>query len=261
MLMPELPEVEMARMLVQYRLRERQVITVEVLDDKMMANCSADLLKAALQGGTVGEARRHGKNLLVGVGSTHLYVHLGMSGEISVVSEGVHTPHERLRLGIGDGFLVLDYPRRFGRFGLYRSIRDLIADKGLGPDALTVPGEEFASRMEGRKGSIKPLLLDQGIIAGVGNLYADEALFQERLHPAVKVNALSRNELIGLGERVRNVLETSIAVRTDLSRLPDGHLLRDRREGALCPRCGTVLGCMRIGGRTTVLCPGCQSER
>jgi len=126
---------------------------------------------------------------------------------------------------------------------------------------LSVSDEEFVSRLVGRKGSLKPTLLDQSVVAGVGNLYADETLFQERLHPATRTDSLSTREKAALGMRIREVLETSISVRTDFSLLPDGYLLRDRRERAPCPRCEAELEAIQIGGRTTVFCPACQSLR
>lgn len=259
--MPELPEVEMARRFVEERLIGRRVASLDVKDGKMLANASERSMKNVFIGNTVDDAYRHGKNLLVKIGDHHLHIHLGMSGSLHLVNDRENTSHERFRLGLDEGALVLDDPRRFGRFGIYHRIEDLIMEKELGPDALTVPEKVFVSRLEDRRGSIKPLLLDQSIIAGVGNLYADEALFQERLHPATRADSLSITEMARLGKRIRKVLDASISVRTELSRLPEGFLLRDRREGAPCPRCATALMAIRIGGRTTILCPACQSHR
>ncbi len=261
LIMPELPEVEMARMLVQDRLKGRLVKSLDIKDPKMLTVGSEHAMREAFIGQRVGDAHRHGKNLLIRIGEDHLYIHLGMSGSLHLVDDREVTPHERLRLGLGDRALVLDDPRRFGRFGLYHRLEDLLIEKDLGPDALTISDKVFVSRMAGRRGSIKPLLLDQSLIAGVGNLYADETLFQEGLHPATKADALSGTDMARLGKRVREVLEASISVRTEFSRLPEGFLLRDRREGAPCPRCSTALEAIRIGGRTTILCPECQSLR
>lgn len=256
--MPELPEVEMARRFVEDHLKGRTVCSLELLDRKMLASGSERDMEEAFLGRTVGEAHRHGKHLLVRIGEDHLYIHLGMSGSLQMMRDGERTPHERFRLGLDEGALALDDPRRFGRFGIYHRTEDLLREKGLGPDALTVSEKTFASRMSGRRGSIKPLLLDQGVIAGVGNLYADEALFQEGLHPSIKADAIPAKDMARLGRQVRSVLETSISVGTDFAQLPPGFLLRDRREGAPCPRCGTGLVTLRIGGRTAVLCPRCQ---
>lgn len=258
--MPELPEVEMARRFVEKHLTGKRVNSLEILDKKMLASGSEREMKEAFLGRTIGEAHRHGKHLLVRIGEDHLYIHLGMSGSLHLMKDGERAPHERFRLGLDGCALVLDDPRRFGRFGLYHRTEDLLAERGLGPDALTISEKAFVSRMTGRRGSIKPLLLDQGVIAGVGNLYADEALFQERLHPTAKADAIPAKDMARLGRRIRSVLEASISVGTDFDRLPEGYLLRDRREGASCPRCGTGLEVLRVGGRTAVLCPRCQSS-
>ncbi len=260
-IMPELPEVEMARMLVQDRLNGKRVASLQVKDHKMLTNGSERTMREAFIGRSVGDAHRHGKNLLVRIGDDHLFIHLGMSGSLHLVDDRETTPHERLRLGLDEGALVLDDPRRFGRFGLYHRLEDLLTERDLGPDALTMSDKVFVSQMAGRRGSIKPLLLDQSLIAGVGNLYADETLFQEHLHPATKADTIPEANMARLGKRVRKVLEASISVRTEFSRLPEGFLLRDRREGAACPRCSTELAAIRIGGRTTILCPECQSLR
>lgn len=259
--MPELPEVEMARRFVDEHLRGKRVTSLEVLDGRMLACGSETAMREAFLGQTVIRAHRHGKHLLIMIGEDHLYIHLGMSGSLHLMDEGGRSSHERLRLGLDEGDLVLNDPRRFGRFGIFHSVDDLLAEKNLGPDALTVSDRLFVSRMSGRRGSLKPLLLDQSFIAGVGNLYADESLFQERLHPALKTENLSEKDLVRLARRVRRVLETSISVRTEFSRLPEDFLLRDRREGAPCPHCSTALVAIRLGGRTTVLCPKCQNQR
>lgn len=259
---PELPEVEMARDIVHRHLLNSKVLQVEVLDLRMLKGIAPEALGRKLRDRQVTGTERRGKNLLVFFEVGALFIHLGMSGSISFSEDAEkHSSHERLRIVVDRGVMILDDPRRFGRFGWVRSMDQLISENGLGPDALTVPDDVFVSRLKGRRGSIKPLLLDQSVVAGVGNLYADEALFQERLHPSTRVDSLSEKELAVLGKRVREVLEASISVRTDFSDLPEGFLLRDRREGAQCPRCRTELVAIRVGGRTTILCPECQSQR
>lgn len=251
----------MARRFVDERLRGRMVTSLEVLDRKMLVSGSERAMRGSFLSQPVVGTHRHGKHLLIRIGDDLLYIHLGMSGSLHIIKDGENTSHQRFRLGLDDCALVLDDPRRFGRFGLYHRTEELLAERGLGPDALTLSDRAFASRMAGRRGSIKPLLLDQGIVAGVGNLYADEALFQEGLHPAAKADGISKRKMEGLGRRVRCVLETSISVGTDFDRLPIGFLLRDRREGAPCPRCGNGLEALRVGGRTAILCSRCQPLR
>ncbi|HNU36089.1 MAG TPA: DNA-formamidopyrimidine glycosylase family protein [Methanomassiliicoccales archaeon] len=260
--MPELPEVEMARKLVNGSMLHLRVLATEVLDPGMLQEVAPEAVVRVLQDKEVVGTARHGKNLFICFRDGALHIHLGMSGSISYEDDADrHSPHERLRLVMDRGVMILDDPRRFGRIGWVPSVGHLVSNKGLGPDALSVSDEEFVSRLVGRKSSIKPTLLDQSVVAGVGNLYADETLFQERLHSATRTDSLSTREKAALGMRIREVLETSISVRTDFSLLPDGYLLRDRRERAPCPRCEAELEVIRIGGRTTVFCPACQSLR
>lgn len=250
----------MARRFVQRNLLNSKVVQVEVLDPRMLQEIAPEILESKLQYKEVLGTGRHGKNLLLCFEDGALHIHLGMSGNISFSDDvDLHSAHERLRLSMDHGVVILDDPRRFGRFGWVRDMEQLISKKRLGPDALSVSEEEFVRKLEGRKGALKPTLLDQSVIAGLGNLYVDEVLFQELLHPATNTNKLCRNDMADLGKRIRKVLEASISVRTDFADLPCGYLLRDRREGAPCPRCGKGLESMRIGGRTTIVCPSCQS--
>ena len=255
--MPELPEVETVRRYVEGRALGQRVMAVEVLDDRMLQG-PRDLADRSV-GREIKGTARHGKNLFLDLGHGLLHIHLGMSGDLRYLEElEASIPHQRLRLRLERGSLVLDDPRRFGRFGWVPSVSDLVTSAGLGPDALSVSGEEFVARIKGRRGAIKPLLLDQHLLAGVGNLYADEVLFQERLPPTIPARCLSQEDLEGLGCSVRRVLGASIEVGTDLERLPSGYLLRQRVSGGPCPRCGAILLARKVGGRTTIFCPECQ---
>jgi len=257
--MPELPEVETARRYVHSNLLHSKVVRVEVLDPLMLERCSPKDLQDGLQGKENVGTGRHGKNLFVLFQDGALHLHLGMSGSISFHDDmDHHRPHERLRLMMENGVMILDDPRRFGRFGWVRSMDDLVASKGLGPDALSVPKEEFVRRLEGRKGSIKSTLMNQRIIAGLGNLYVDEILFQESLHPRTPLPDVPHASICGLWRSTRSVLEASIEVGTDFERLPRGYLLRQRGRGSPCPRCGSRLEAALVGGRTSVFCPECQ---
>lgn len=261
MAMPELPEVEMARRLVKESIVEGRVTSIDVLDSRMVVKGNVEEMRRAFLLQRVKGTYRHGKNLLIEIGKALLYLHLGMSGSLNVLKTDEHTTHERLRVVVGKRALVLDDPRRFGSCGLYMSEEEFLSEKGLGPDALEISEEEFAIRMAGRRRAVKTALMDQRTVAGIGNLYADEILFQEKVHPAERTDSLSMDELRNLGIMVRKVLGTSIAVHADLSQLPEGYLLRGRNKGEPCPRCATPLDSVRIGGRTTVLCPKCQRFR
>ena len=130
----------------------------------------------------------------------------------------------------------------------------------MGPDALATAPAAFAAKAAPRRTSIKAALLDQGLLAGVGNLYADEALFQSSVHPATPASRLGIPRLRRLHTVVRRVLARAVAIEADWSRLPAGWLLPVRDQGP-CPHCGGQLRRMRIGGRTSVFCPRRQRRR
>lgn len=253
---PELPEVEAARRYLHERTIGRKIVDVTVLDRKMQEG-EGDLASMLRRRKVVSTAR-HGKHLFLVLDRGALRVHLGMSGSVHVLARDEATSHQRLRLELDHGSLVLDDPRRFGRFQYVDDIRSFIERKGLGPDALSIGMEELRSRASGRRRAIKAVLLDQTVLAGVGNLYADEVLFQERIAPSRPSISLTDDELSGIWSRIGEVLRASIDAESDLDLLPDGYLLKDRRKGGKCPRCGGRLQVMTVGGRTSVLCPSCQ---
>jgi formamidopyrimidine-DNA glycosylase len=258
--MPELPEVEMARRLVDRHAVGARVVGVEVRDPRMMESDGVEEFKGRFVGNTVKGTARHGKNLFLDLGTGLIHVHLGMSGSLHFLAdERDRTDHERLRLVLDRGALVLEDPRRFGRFGHARGVAEYVTERGLGPDALTITDDEFIARIGGRRRAIKPLLMDQGVLAGVGNLYADETLFQEMVHPRTIAVDLSTRKLARLRRRINEVLTTSIDLGTDFARLPDGYLLKRRGAGCHCPRCGSELETVHVGGRTAIICPACQS--
>ncbi|MBN1110358.1 MAG: hypothetical protein JXA45_06330 [Methanomassiliicoccales archaeon] len=258
--MPELPEVEVARRLVEREVVGASVLVVETLDESMLeedVRCFQDFFSGTSLQGT----GRHGKHLFLDFGTGTLRIHLGMSGRVRFLSSwDDHTEHERLRLLMDRGVLVLDDPRRLGSFGLVSSMAEFVDRNMLGPDALTVSPYEFQNRLRGRRGRIKPLLLDQRVVAGVGNLYADEALFQARLSPMASIGGISQGSMMELGRQISGVLRASIEVGTDFARLPPGYLLRQRMKGGPCPRCGAALRAQRVGGRTAIFCPMCQGD-
>jgi formamidopyrimidine-DNA glycosylase len=257
--MPELPEVETARRFVDDRALHSKVVRSEVLDLRMLESGLPADLDDMVRGQEVLATDRHGKNLFICFERGVLHIHLGMSGSVLFSDdEDHHSPHERLRMHLNHGVLILDDPRRFGRFGRFDSMADFVVKKGLGPDALSIDRSELIGRLRGRTGAIKAVLLNQRVVAGLGNLYVDEILFQEGIRPTTPTCLLSVDRLGDLWGRTRDVLNTSIDARTEFDRLPPGFLVRHRTIGGACPRCsGKLVGTM-VGGRTTVFCPECQ---
>ncbi len=269
--MPELPEVETVVRALREPLIGQTILEIRNYWPKQI---SPDLVsfQARIHGKQIEAVDRRAKYIVMTLsdGET-LIIHLRMSGHLSVVDKNeppqkhVHTIFE---LANGQE-LRFRNPRKFGRVYLVKN-RDAILGK-LGPepldDAFTV--ELLASRLNGRNRQLKPLLLDQTFIAGVGNIYADEAAFDASLHPERRVNTLTTEEIIALHHAIQKVLQLGIEREgASISQYikPDGTkgemqhaVMVFRRTGEPCYHCGTIIERIKLGGRSTHFCPTCQN--
>jgi formamidopyrimidine-DNA glycosylase len=266
--MPELPDVEgFKRVLVKNALR-KTIERVVVSDARILGKLSDRTFASRLQGAKLIAARRHGKHLLANIDrGGWLTLHFGMTGGLQFVgSREEEPPFTRLRLDLtDDGCLAYTNKRMIGRVGLVEDAADFIADEKLGPDALDqrLNFTAFKTAVLGVKRDVKSVLMDQAIIAGIGNIYSDEILFQARINPAGRMDKLSPSQLKGLYLEIRKVLETAIAHGAGseqfTERMPKGSLLPERKKGGHCPRCQSLLKIFKVGGRTAYCCPRCQS--
>jgi len=240
--MPELPEVESyARTFVRHALH-RTIARVRVLDARVLAVREAAL--RALKGRQFTRVRRHGKHLFAQAGDVWLRLHFGMSGDLTTEQERF----ARVVFEFADGtLLAFDDMRLFGVVDLVRDPDEFIRERGLGPDPLMIGLRQFRARIAGRRGAIKPLLLSQELIAGVGNLYADETLFRSGIHPRRGADRLGDDDIKSLFANLRRVLRDAIGGRRVF-------LITHREEGEPCPRCGGTLRRAVVGGRTTYFC-------
>jgi formamidopyrimidine-DNA glycosylase len=185
--------------------------------------------------------------------------HFGMTGEPVFFDDLSDEPRfDRFLFTFEHGYLAFEDPRMLGRIGLTSSPKEYARAKGLGPDAMAVSRKEFLSIIGRSRGAIKPALLDQGKIAGIGNIYSDEMLFQARIDPRADISMLDEGDLANLHRVMRRVFRLSIDRGTDFSSFPDTYLLHYRRKGAPCPRCGGTMETITLGGRTAYYCPACQ---
>lgn len=276
--MPELPEVETTRRHLATAMVGRRIDRVAVRHPRMVRRQArpSDFTDRLL-GRTVDRLDRIGKFLLARLSGDVTWVtHLGMSGRIEIAPEGRgEARHTNVVVGLGDGveFRLVD-PRTFGFVTAYLPDELAVSSvASLGPDALDdLPrSPELARRMKGRAVPIKPLLMDQRFLAGLGNIYADEVLFRAGVSPFRPAGSLDRSEVGGVRAAVRPVLEaglryggTSLGDLTYL--LPDGrageYLSRLRvygREDEPCRRCGTLIRRGMLRQRSTFWCPECQS--
>jgi formamidopyrimidine-DNA glycosylase len=271
---PELPEVEnLARGLTA------QILGMRILDVRChfpaIVTPDPDCFAEAVRGRRIQELRRHGKYLffLLDRGEV-LALHLRMSGQLLLVPRDQppdkHT-HLELLLSEGGRKVVFRDVRKFGRLKLLAgSMIRFIEERKLGADALEISTERLHQALEKTSRSIKAALLDQRVLAGLGNIYTDEILFREGISPLRKAASLSYEQTASLRRTMRAVLRAAIRGRgTTISDYVDARgqrgsfqnaLLVYSRAGLPCPRCGTGIVRTQVAGRGTYSCPSCQSR-
>jgi formamidopyrimidine-DNA glycosylase len=275
---PELPEVETVRRGLEPALRGRRLERVEILDGRLVRPFDPLEVAAELTGESVERLERRGKYLIVRFESDRvLLVHLRMTGSFVHTPTGSlpDDPHRRAVLTLDNGSDVAYRDvRRFGTWLLLEpgELDPYLAERlGDEPFAEAFTPRALAARLEGRRAPVKAALLDQRSLAGMGNIYADEALWRARIHPLRPAGELTPPEIGRLHEGIRVALELGIARQgATLSdyRTPNGDrgAMQDEfeaygREGEPCSRCGTLIAKIRAAGRGTWFCPRCQPAR
>ena len=267
--MPELPEVETIRTQLEPRLVGRRLELVSILDPRLTRPLDPREVAAELEGARVEAVERRGKYLLVRLDSgSSLLVHLRMTGSFGFEP----TTHERAVLELESGErLVYRDVRRFGTWLVLDAIEldPYLATKN-GPEPLEsrFTSAWLAQQLSRRRAPLKAVLLDQRVVAGLGNIYADEALWRARLSPLRPANTVEPEDVPRLRRAIRAALRTGIARQGASLRdyaKPDGEAGEMQvefrvygREGEPCPRCGTPIAKARVGGRGTWYCPRCQ---
>ena len=269
--MPELPEVETIRRQLAPALEGRRLERVEVLDPRWSEPAPPAEVEDALRGRRVERLSRRGKYLVFELeDDVYLVMHLRMTGNLLLAREGTHV-RVRFVLDTGEELLFADV-RRFGT-GVVLLGRDALEDYfssrlGVEPLSPDFTAEALRELGRGRRAPVKAFLLNQERIAGVGNIYADEALFRAGIHPLRPVGTLKRPQVAALRDAVVDVLEAGIDSRgatIDDFRNADGAegAFQDRflaygREGEPCVRCGRPIRKLRAAGRGTYVCERCQ---
>jgi formamidopyrimidine-DNA glycosylase len=271
--LPELPEVETIRRQLAPHLEGRTLVGVEILDSRWTRPVPPHLVQDGLRGRVVQEVGRAGKYLVWRLtGERFLISHLRMTGAL-LFDPPVDPPHTRVRFELDDGHrLVYNDPRRFGTGHLLDgpAARDAYLGARLGIEPLTpaFTAEHLRAMARGRTAPVKSFILDQRRIAGVGNIYADEALFRARIHPLRAAGSLKRPQFEALREAIDHALAAGIDAKgatIDDFRHVDGAQgsFQDlfqvhQREGLPCPVCGTAIRKLVVGGRGTYVCEHCQ---
>jgi formamidopyrimidine-DNA glycosylase len=288
---PELPEVETVCRQLEPELEGRRIDALEVYDERWSRPEPPQQLEGAVSGRTIESLGRRGKYLLLGLdGAKTLVMHLRMTGNLILVEPGgeaidpsegrrlyegersTEERHLRARFRLDDGREVwFTDPRRFGEARLVDAAAlDAHLDERLGIEPLSgeFTPEALGEIAAGRSAPLKSFLLGQRGIAGVGNIYADEALFRARLHPLSPAGSMKSEQLVALRDGVVAALEAGIEGggasiddyrdgRGERGRMQDEFLVH-AREGEPCPRCGAAIERIVVAGRSTYFCPRCQ---
>jgi len=258
--MPELPDVEAYRRFFIRHAEGRTVRSVEA-DPTIVRNATPAMVDAALRGRRFGSPERLGKWLVCWTDGPALLLHFGMTGEfVASEDEPDRHRHDRLVIAFEDGGeLRYRNMRKLGGAWLVHDADEVRGVLGsLGPDALGLSKREFMALLARRRGGIKAALMDQSLLAGVGNLIADETLWQARIHPSRRIEGLTEEERAEIYGAMRKVLRESVEGYDVVPRKRSWLLSVRGHPGAECPRCGTPLSRAVVAGRTTYFCPTCQ---
>jgi len=263
--MPELPEVETIVRACGPQLAGRQICGFRALWPRSVSPTVAAVRRGVV-GQTIEALTRRGKYIVFHLTRGWMLVHLRMSGRLEL-ADGQQTlpPHTSAEWRLDDGRrLLLCDTRKFGRIIYTRRLESVTADLGPEPLAPDFTWTVLRHRLGGKRRQIKTLLLDQSVVAGLGNIYADESLFRAGLHPRRKSDELSEGEIRRLHRAIRCVLRLAIRYGgTSFDAAYLGGRMQERlmvygRDGRPCRRCGAPITFLRVGQRGTHVCPRCQ---
>ncbi|MDI6799806.1 MAG: bifunctional DNA-formamidopyrimidine glycosylase/DNA-(apurinic or apyrimidinic site) lyase [Actinomycetota bacterium] len=271
--MPELPEVETIRSQLERLTQGKKIVKVRLISDKPLKNSSPVDFVKSVENKTITAIKRRAKILIIELfGGLNLLVHLKMTGRLLYAKPDEEVAkHTHIIFSLSDGMELSFWDMR--QFGYVKLAEGPLGDaqeiKDLGPEALDISDEEFRRIVKAKKsGKIKPLLMDQNFLAGVGNIYSDEALFLAGIDPLRSVSSLTGEEIKNLASAIRHVLAdalkaggSSVGDYVDVFGREGSYVKQHRvygRAGKDCPCCGGSIGRIKLGGRSAHFCPICQ---
>jgi len=257
--MPELPEVETFRRYFDRTSLHQKIKEIRLYSPEMIRGISPKKLREELKGHEFVSTGRHGKYLFAQLDTgKNLVLHFGMTGHLKYFIDPKQSPsYVRMLVQFVNGYnLAFDCLRKLGRISFANDRTKFIADKKLGPDVLADDFDfaTFEQIVSSKKGSVKSILMNQHTLAGIGNLYADEILFQSRINPSQRINELSKAKKNRLFDAIKPVLVATIERKANWAKLPKNYLLNERGKQGKCPLCKTQLIRKTVAGRTTYYC-------
>ena len=259
--MPEWPDVEIFKRYLDATSLHQKIQMVTVLSQKILKDTSPESLRQALEGQYFESSIHYGKYLFSEIDNRErLVMHFGMTGSLKYCRQGdANGSHDRIVFAFNNGYkLVYVCQRLFGRVGLVKSVDGFLKSYGQGPDAMRIDIDRFRQIFEKARGRVKPTLMNQKIIAGIGNIYSDEILFQAGVNPAAFCSILTDADVKKLYHNTKKVLKRAVERKADPWKLPQSYLLPHRSRGETCPRCNRKIQTRKIAGRTAFYCPECQ---
>jgi len=267
--MPELPEVETFARQLKPTLVGKTILSADVRWNRTLATPSPKKFKEQIQGQKIIDIGRRAKYLNIQLKDYNLLIHLRMSGDLLVRNSTISpAKHDRLLLKLsGNKSLVFNDTRKFGRVWLTANVEEVFGRLGPEPFSKEFTPQWLYTALHNKRRQLKPLLLDQTFLAGLGNIYTDEALHMAKLHPVATSDSVTAKQAEALHEAIRKVLKAGIR-RNGASidwAYRDGQFQNYfrvyDREGTACPVCGTEIQKMIVGQRGTHVCPNCQTVR
>lgn len=265
--MAELPEIMNLAAQMQRTLIDKVVQEVEVNQPKCL-NMPVDAFRATLLGQRFRGTIARGKWLVTSLPSGWLLISLGMGGDLLYHADAATLPEKRrVAFSFRDGsYLSLSF-WWFGYVHYARELAEHAMVAKLGPNALDLSLDDFRALLQGKRGAVKTLLMDQSHIAGIGNVYVQDPLFKARIHPLRPANSLSEEEIAALWQAIRETLQKSVALGGfayeknlygEKGRWDTSYFQIAYREGKACPRCGAVVTKIKTGSTSGFICPTCQ---